>query len=151
MLSIGSPAPDFSLPDQTGTSVSLTQFKGQWVVVYFYPKDDTPGCTSEGIGFTEKKSEFTAKNAVILGVSKDSQASHHTFCQKYNLTVTLLSDPDNAMIDAYGAWQEKSNYGKKYMGIVRSTVLIDPNGLVHSLWNNVKVEGHVDAVLEKLG
>ena len=151
MLKVGDKIPEFETVDSEGNPVSHEDILGSTTVLYFYPKDDTPGCTSEGIGFTEKKSEFTSKNAVILGVSKDSQASHHTFCQKYNLTVTLLSDPDNAMIDAYGAWQEKSNYGKKYMGIVRSTVLIDPNGLVHSLWNNVKVEGHVDAVLEKLG
>ena len=143
-------APEFTLFDQSNTPVSLAQFKGKWVVIYFYPKDDTPGCTREGIGFSERKHEFESKNAVILGVSKDSTASHLSFCQKYNLSITLLSDPDTHMIAAYGAWKEKSNYGKKYMGIVRTTVLINPNGTIEHQWNNVRVDGHVAEVFDAI-
>jgi peroxiredoxin Q/BCP len=143
-------APEFTLFDQSNTPVSLSQFKGKWVVIYFYPKDDTPGCTREGIGFSERKEAFEAKNAVILGVSKDSTSSHLAFCQKYNLAITLLSDPDTHMIAAYDAWKEKSNYGKTYMGIVRTTVLIDPDGVISKQWNNVRVDGHVDAVFDAI-
>ncbi|NDC83146.1 thioredoxin-dependent thiol peroxidase [bacterium] len=151
MLLEGQPAPEFSLLDQDGQRVTLSQFLGRQVVVYFYPKDDTPGCTREGIEFTENRDAFDTKNTVVIGISKDSTDSHKSFCTKYNLGITLLSDPDNAVIDAYGAWQEKSNYGKKYMGIVRSTVLIDSNGIVKKYWKNVKVDGHVSAVLNAAG
>lgn len=143
-------APAFTLKDQSGNSVSLADFKGKWVVLFFYPKDDTPGCTLESISFSEKKVEFLKKNTEILGISKDSVESHIAFCNKYNLSVTLLSDPDNTTISDYGVWKEKSNYGKKYMGIVRTTVLINPEGHIYKQWNNVKVDGHVDDVLNAI-
>ncbi|NBV83741.1 peroxiredoxin [bacterium] len=150
MATIGQIAPDFTLPNQDGTFISLSQLKGRWVVLYFYPKDDTPGCTREGIEFSEKKERFTEKNATVMGVSRDSQHSHQRFCQKYKLTIDLLSDTDNTMIDAYGFWKEKNTFGKIHMGIVRSTVLINPDGVIHQVWTDVKVDGHVDQVLASL-
>ena len=150
MVEPGQVAPDFSLLNETGTEVRLSGFRGKHVVLYFYPKDDTPGCTLEAQGFTQKKAEFDAKNTVVLGISKDSVASHQAFCTKYSLGITLLSDPEMVAIEPYGVWQEKTNYGKTYMGISRSTVLIDPEGTVQKVWRNVKVDGHVDAVLKAI-
>jgi peroxiredoxin Q/BCP len=148
MLKVGDVAPDFSVLNQQGKTVTLSQFKGKKVVLYFYPKDDTPGCTTEAIGFTKLGSQFAANNTVVLGVSKDSVDSHAQFCQKYDLTVDLLSDNDMAIINPYGIWQEKTNYGKSYMGIARSTYLIDENGLIKHVWKNVKTADHAEAVLK---
>ncbi|MAH81125.1 MAG: thioredoxin-dependent thiol peroxidase [Rickettsiales bacterium] len=150
MIAIGKKAPGFTLKDQHDQDISLEDYKGQKVIVYFYPKDDTSGCTKEALGFTESLKKFESKNTIVLGVSKDSVKSHDKFCNKYDLKHTLLSDPECKMIDEYDAWQEKSMYGKTYMGIQRSTVLIDENGIVLKHWPKVKVPGHVDAVLESL-
>ena len=143
-----SQAPDFKVPNQDGKVCELSDYKGKKVVLYFYPKDNTPGCTREGIEFTEKKAVFEALNTVILGVSKDSVKSHQNFCQKHNLGIELLSDESGEMLEAYGVWQEKKNYGKTYMGIVRTTVLIDETGKILEQWDKVRVAGHVDTVLE---
>ncbi len=148
MLKIGDVAPEFTLHDEAGKAHSLSAYRGKTVVVYFYPKDDTPGCTREAIGFTQLKSQFEAKNAVVLGVSKDSSESHQKFCDLYNLSITLLSDPDRAVIQAYGAWGEKVQYGKSTMGLIRSTFLVDPEGKVAKSWANVNVDGHPEAVLK---
>lgn len=150
MLNIGDKAPEFKLKNQDGEEVTLNKYHGKKVIIYFYPKDDTPGCTTESIGFSEKKDVFKKQNTVILGVSADSVESHVKFCNKHNLKVELLSDPEKNMISEYGAWQEKSMYGKKYMGIARSTYLIDENGVIQNYWPKVKVNGHVDAVLEAI-
>lgn len=145
-LEIGEPAPDFTLAGDDG-EISLAALKGRKVVVYFYPRDDTPGCTTESIAFSALADEFAAAGALVIGVSKDSIAAHAKFRAKHGLTVRLASDPDNKVIDAYGAWREKSMYGKKYMGIERSTVLIDSEGRVARLWPKVKIAGHAEEVL----
>jgi peroxiredoxin Q/BCP len=146
-IEAGSPAPDFRLESSDGT-VTLADFAGRKLVLYFYPKDDTPGCTTEAIQFSALADRFEAAGATVLGVSKDSLAAHAKFAAKHALTVRLGSDPDGATIEAYGAWVEKSMYGKTYMGIDRSTFLIGPDGRVASLWRKVKVPGHADAVLK---
>jgi thioredoxin-dependent peroxiredoxin len=146
-LKIGDAAPDFSLPCDQGGTVSLSDFKGKKLVVYFYPKDDTPGCTKEAIGFSCLADQFAAAQTVVIGVSKDSVKSHAKFRDKHALTIHLASDEPGTMIDAYGAWVEKSMYGRSYMGIDRATVLIDRNGKVAQLWSKVKVPGHAEAVL----
>lgn len=148
MLTIGQDAPNFSCPDQDDQTVSLSDFKNQNIVIYFYPKDDTPGCTTEALDFTARVADFDDANTVILGVSKDSVKKHASFCEKHHLGITLLSDPNHEMIEAYGAWQEKSMYGKTYMGIQRSTILIDTQGKVAQMWPKVKVKGHADEVLK---
>lgn len=147
-LSIGQAAPDIELPRDGGDIVKLADFAGKAVVVYFYPRDDTPGCTKEAIGFTEKAAEFGAASAVVLGVSKDSIKKHEKFRDKHNLSVALLSDEDGDVCERYGVWVEKSMYGKTYMGIERSTFLIAPDGTLSHIWRKVKVPGHVDAVLD---
>ena len=144
---IGDPAPAFSLPASGGNTIALDELRGSAVVLYFYPKDDTSGCTKEAIGFTEKLAEFEADGTRVLGLSKDSMAKHDKFIAKHALGVTLLSDEGGETVDAYGAWVEKSMYGKKYMGIERSTFLIDKEGVVRQVWRKVKVPGHVDEVL----
>ncbi len=144
MLEAGQHAPDFTLPSDSGKTVSLSDFKGQTVILYFYPKDDTPGCTTEAIDFS--KFLPTLKNTVILGISKDSVASHQAFKEKHGLKVTLLADIDGKVCEAYGVWQEKKNYGKTYWGIVRTTYLIGPDGRVEKCWKNVKAQGHAEAV-----
>lgn len=147
-LTVGDKAPDFSLPINETQTVSLADFAGKRLVLYFYPKDDTTGCTKEAIAFTEAKSEFEARNTVVLGLSKDSLASHAKFKDKYNLTIDLLSDPEGQAVANYDVWVEKSMYGKKYMGIDRSTFLIDENGVLQAIWRNVKITDHVQAVLK---
>ena len=147
-LTAGAPAPDFSLPANGGATLSLSDYKGKKVVLFMYPRDNTSGCTKEAIGFTEKLAEFEAAGAVVLGLSKDSVASHDKFVAKQNLGIPLLSDENDQVVEAYGAWVEKSMYGKKYMGIERSTFLIDGDGVLREIWRKVKVPGHVDAVLE---
>jgi peroxiredoxin Q/BCP len=147
---IGQTAPDFTAPDQNGNLVSLADFQSQWLVLYFYPKDDTPGCTVESKDFTEYEKEFSALGAQILGVSTDSEKSHCKFIQKHNLSIQLLSDPNHQVCEAYGVWQLKKFMGKEYMGVVRSTFLIDPEGNLAYVWSNVKVKGHAQAVLAQL-
>jgi peroxiredoxin Q/BCP len=136
-----------TLPRDGGGEVSLADFAGRKVVLYFYPKDDTSGCTTEAVGFTEKAAEFAAAGAVVIGVSKDSVKSHDKFRDKHGLGVILLSDEGADVTERYGAWVEKSMYGKKYMGIDRSTFLIGPDGTIARVWRKVKVPGHVDEVL----
>ena len=150
-LAIGSQAPDFSVPNHDNIVRTLADYAGRYLVLYFYPKDDTPGCTQEAIGFTALANEFSDKQAVVVGVSADSVASHQKFRDKHQLTVELLADETKALCQAYGVWQEKKNYGKTYMGIVRSTVLIDPTGSIQKVWKSVKVDGHPDAVCQAIG
>lgn len=138
MLEIGTKAPDFELPDQNGQAHKLSDYLGKKVILYFYPKDNTSGCTKQACGFSERNPQFSEKGAVILGVSKDSVASHKKFEQNYNLSFTLLSDPELNVIKAYGVWQEKKNYGKVTMGVVRTTYLIDENGIVVKAMGGVK-------------
>ncbi|MBO9709452.1 MAG: peroxiredoxin [Caulobacter sp.] len=146
MLEPGDKAPDFDLPTDTG-QISLSGLKGKNVVLYFYPKDDTTGCTSEALQFSAEVEEFAKVGAVVIGVSKDSVASHAKFRKKHDLTVELAADPTGETVEAYGAWVEKSMYGRKYMGIDRSTFLIDRDGVVRQAWRKVKVPGHIRAVL----
>lgn len=147
-LEIGQAAPDFTLPRDGGGTVSLTDFRGRNVVLYFYPKDDTPGCTKEAIGFTERMADFKAANTTVIGVSKDTVAKHEKFRDKHKLGIILASDEDGAVCEAYGVWVEKSLYGRQYMGIERSTFLIDGEGRLAQIWRKVKVAGHSDAVLD---
>ena len=147
-LEIGSDAPNFTLPASGGAEISLSALSGKYVVLYFYPKDDTPGCTKEAIGFTEAKSDFDALGAVIVGVSKDTVAKHDKFIAKHELDVVLGSDEDGAMIENYGVWVEKNMYGRKYMGIERATYLIGPDGKILEIWRKVRVKDHVTKVLE---
>jgi peroxiredoxin Q/BCP len=147
-LTAGVTAPDFDLPTDGGERVSLSALKGKTVVLYFYPKDDTSGCTSEAKAFSEAREAFEAAGAVVIGVSKDSPVSHDKFKAKHDLTVRLASDESGEMVEAYGVWVEKSMYGRKYMGLERSTFLIDAEGVIRQVWPKVKVPGHVDAVLK---
>jgi peroxiredoxin Q/BCP len=143
----GQPAPDVTLPRDGGGTVSLADFHGKKVVLYFYPKDDTSGCTTESVGFTAALPEFEAAGAVVVGVSKDSVKSHDKFRDKHGLGVVLLSDEGSDVCERFGVWMEKSMYGKKYMGIDRSTFLIDREGRIARVWRKVKVPGHVEEVL----
>ncbi|MEM8985654.1 MAG: thioredoxin-dependent thiol peroxidase [Pseudomonadota bacterium] len=147
-LSIGDTAPAFKMPTDGGGEISLKDLKGQKVVLYFYPKDDTPGCTKEAIGFTERAKDFDKSGAVIVGVSKDSVAKHDKFKTKHDLNVVLASDEDSDVCERYGVWGEKKMYGKTYMGIERATFLIDEKGKIAEIWRKVKVPGHVDAVYD---
>ena len=149
-LNVGDLAPNFTLLDQSGQSVSLTQFAGKKVVLYFYPKDDTPGCTKEACSFRDNIQQFGTKDAVILGVSADDPQSHQAFIQKYGLNFTLLADTDKSVSEAYGVWVEKNMYGKTYMGIERTTFLINPDGRISEIFRQVKVDGHTEEVLEAL-
>lgn len=144
----GETAPDFTLPTDTEGTVTLSQLAGKPVLVYFYPKDDTSGCTKEAIGFSEAKDDFAAFGATIIGISPDSAAKHDKFKAKYDLTIMLAADEEKTVAQAYGVWVEKSMYGKKYMGVERSTFLIDGSGTIVKAWRKVKVPGHVEAVLE---
>ncbi|MBI5072873.1 thioredoxin-dependent thiol peroxidase [Candidatus Woesearchaeota archaeon] len=147
---INTKAPAFSLQDQNGKETSLTDFKGKYVVLYFYPKDDTPGCTIEAIDFTKGYEDFKKLNAVILGVSPDDGKSHCKFIDKHKLKITLLSDTEKKTLEAYGVWQEKSMYGRKYMGVARTTFLISLDGKIAFVWEKVSVTGHMDDVKKKL-
>ncbi len=147
-LTVGAPAPDFDLPTDSGGRTSLEALKGRPFVLYFYPKDDTSGCTSEAKGFSEMKAQFEDAGTEVVGVSKDSPNSHDKFKAKYDLTLTLASDEEGAMLERYGVWVEKSMYGRKYMGVERATFLIGADGTVNQVWRKVKVPGHVDAVLK---
>lgn len=151
MLEIGTKAPDFTLPDQNGNMHSLSEYRGKKVILYFYPKDNTAGCTKQACGFAERYPQFTEKGAVVLGVSKDSVASHKKFEEKYGLPFTLLADPELAAIQAYDVWQEKKNYGKTYMGVVRTTYLIDENGKIVKAFDKVKAADNPEQMLGELG
>ncbi len=146
----GVKAPAFTLPRDGEGKLALRDYIGQKVVLYFYPKDDTSGCTKQAIGFSEKLDEFEAAGAAVIGVSKDSVAKHDKFIAKHNLTIALGSDEDGKVLEKYGVWVEKKMYGKTYMGIERATFLIDEKGVVRNVWRKVRVPGHVDAVLEAL-
>ncbi|WP_029007710.1 peroxiredoxin [Azospirillum halopraeferens] len=146
----GTPAPDFTLPTDGGGSVTLSALKGRPVVLYFYPKDDTSGCTKEACGFRDSFPDFSGLDAVVIGVSKDGVASHDKFKAKYDLPFILASDTETTVAGAYGVWVEKSMYGRTYMGMDRATFLIDRDGVVRAAWRKVKVPGHVDAVLKAL-
>ena len=149
-LNVGAKAPDFSLPDQDGSTVTLKSLKGKQVVLYFYPKDDTSGCTKEACDFRDSLAPIKKAGAVVLGVSKDGKASHQKFIAKYGLPFALLSDEEVTVCTAYGVYKEKSMYGRKYMGIERSTFVIDATGRIKALFRKVKVPGHVDEVLAAL-
>lgn len=148
-LEEGQKAPDFNMPTDGGGKISLSELRGRKVVLYFYPRDDTSGCTKEACGFRDSLPDFFGTDAVVIGVSRDSVKSHDKFKDKHNLNFTLASDEDGSVCEAYGTWVEKSMYGKKFMGIERSTFLIDEEGVLRKIWRKVKVNGHVDAVLEE--
>jgi len=150
MLEVGQKAPEFCLPNQDEVEICLRDLKGKWVVLYFYPKDMTPGCTTEACEFTEAEPEFEDLDTVILGVSPDSPEKHLKFIEKKELKITLLSDESKEVLKAYGAWGLKKMYGKEYEGVIRSTFIIDPEGNIAATWYKVRVKGHVKAVKEKL-
>ena len=150
MVLVGEKAPDFTLPADDGRPVSLNGFQGKKVVLYFYPKDDTPGCTKEACGFRDNLARVTTKGAVVLGVSRDDAKSHMKFKDKYDLNFPLLSDVDGKVTTAYGVWKKKNMYGREYFGIERTTFLIDEGGKIARIWPKVKVEGHTDEVLAAL-
>jgi peroxiredoxin Q/BCP len=147
---VGQLAPDVVLPDETGTIHRLDEQRGRWTVLYFYPKDDTPGCNTEACQFRDLNSDYAATDADVWGVSKDSAASHQRFREKFDLPFTLLTDPQREVIERYGAWGEKSQLGRTYMGVVRSTFLIDPEGRIARAWPKVKADGHAAEVLAAL-
>ncbi len=148
MIAENTQAPDFTLPRDGEGEITLSSLIGGPVVLFFYPKDNTPGCTTEAIDFTARKSDFDALNCTVLGISKDSVKKHDNFRTKHDLGIALLSDADSDVCEQYGVWQEKKMYGKTFMGIVRTTVLIDANGKIARIWNKVKVTGHAQEVLE---
>jgi len=150
MPNVGEKAPEFCLPNQDNEEVCLRDLAGSWVVLYFYPKDNTPGCTTEALDFSAHLPEFEALGATVLGVSPDSVKKHQNFIAKKELKVTLLADEEKEVCQAYGVWQLKKNYGREYMGVVRSTFLIDPDGVIREKWEKVRVMGHVEAVLNRL-
>lgn len=147
---VGSLAPDFCLPDQDGQEVCLHDLRGRWVVLYFYPKDNTSGCTLEAIQFTQHLDAFQERGATVIGVSPDPPPTHRRFAEKHNLRVRLLSDPEHRVLEQYGVWQKKRRYGKEYWGVARTTFLIDPEGRIAWVWPNVKVQGHAEEVLSTL-
>jgi len=150
MLQVGDSASAFCLPNQDDEEVCLRDIKGSWIVLYFYPKDNTPGCTTEACGFTEAMPEFTDMGAMILGVSPDSPKKHRNFIEKKNLTITLLADEDKELCQSMGVWQLKKFMGREYMGVVRSTFIINPEGKIAAVWEKVRVKGHVEVVKDKL-
>ncbi len=147
LIETGMEAPDFTLPRDGGAPVSLADFAGRRVVLFFYPKASTPGCTTEACDFTARTADFEAAGTVVLGISKDSVKRQENFAAKHALTMPLLSDAESDTCERYGVWAEKKNYGRTYMGIVRSTVMIGPDGLVERVWSKVRVKGHAEAVL----
>ena len=149
-LQTGQPAPDFTCATDGSGELTLSELRGNYVVLYFYPKDDTPGCTKEACGFNENLQEFKGLNAEIIGVSKDNVSKHDKFKEKYGLNFTLISDEDGTVCVKYGSWIEKSMYGRKYMGIERATFLINPDGTIAKIWRKVKVKGHVDEVKSEI-
>jgi len=149
-LEVGKKAPAFTLENQHGNKIKLTELKGKWVVLYFYPKDDTPGCTVEACDFSEGLKAFESLDAVVLGCSPDSLERHQKFIAKYKLTIDLLSDPEHTVMEKYGAWGEKNMYGRITQGVIRSTALISPEGKLAHHWPRVRAKGHADAVRAKL-
>lgn len=149
-IEVGKSAPAFTLPDQNGDKIALKDLKGKWVVLYFYPRDDTPGCTTEACDFTAGIKQFEKLKTVVLGCSPDNAESHMKFIQKHDLTLALLSDEKHTVMEKYGAWGEKKMYGKTREGVIRSTVLIDPNGKLAHHWRNVRAKGHAEQVRHKL-
>ena len=149
-LKVGDKAPDFSLKDQNNKLISLKNFKNKWLVLYFYPKDNTPGCTIEAIDFTKHLPIFQDLNAEVVGVSPDSPESHCGFIEKQKLEITLLSDPEHKMLQTYNVWKEKRFFIKKFMGVERTTYIIDLKGIIQHIWNKVQAKGHVEEVKEKL-
>ncbi len=147
-LAVGDKAPDFELPGDTGERICLSAFKGGKLVLYFYPKDDTEACTAEAIAFNGLRAQFTDAGATILGISPDSVKSHEKFKRKQGLALSLVADEGRDALEAYGVWKEKSMYGRKYMGVERTTVLIGPDGRIAQIWRKVRVRGHAEAVLE---
>jgi peroxiredoxin Q/BCP len=150
MIAEGQPAPDFTLHDQDGTPVSLSGLKGKPIVLYFYPKDDTPGCTTEACSFRDARADYESAGATVLGVSPDDVKSHKKFATKFSLPFTLLADPDHAVCEAYAVWKEKNMYGRKSFGVERTTFVIDRAGVISKIFPKVKVPGHSDAVLAAL-
>jgi peroxiredoxin Q/BCP len=150
MIAIGKAAPAFSSPDQDGTQRTLAEFRGKWVVLYFYPRDDTPGCTIEACEFTEGIRGFVKLDAEVLGCSPDTPEKHRKFIEKYKLKLALLSDPEHEVMEAYGAWGDKVLYGRKFRGVIRSTVIVDPKGKVAHHWKKVQAKGHAESVRKKL-
>ena len=150
IVEVGAKAPDFDVPNQYGKNVKLDDFTGKWLVIYFYPRDDTPGCTIEANEFTEFRKDFEKNGAVVLGVSPDNEAKHCKFIDKYSLGIDLLADVDKIMLDTYGVLQEKTMYGKTYMGVSITTYLINPDGSIAEAWTKVKAKGHAEAVLNRL-
>ena len=150
MLEIGTKAPDFELEDQNGKTHKLSDYKGKKVILYFYPKDNTSGCTKQAVGYSTNKKEFEKKGVVILGISKDSVASHKKFEEKQNLTITILADPERKVIEAYDVWKEKKNYGKVSMGVVRTTYFIDEKGIIIKANDKVKAAEDSDKMLEEI-
>lgn len=150
MIKIDEKAPEFCLPNQDDIEICLRDLRGKWIILYFYPKDSTPGCTTEACEFTEAAPDFSELDAIIIGVSADSTKRHRNFIEKQELGITLLSDEDTSMMQTYGVWQLKKNYGKEYMGIVRTTLIINPEGVVKALWENVRVKEHVAKVQAEL-
>ena len=149
-LEAGAKAPSFTLPDQDGNKVSLSNFAGRRVIVYFYPKDDTPGCTAEACQFNENLTRFEKADVPVIGISPDKADSHQRFRAKYSLAFTLLSDPDHSVMERYGAWGEKTMYGRTTTGVIRSTFLVDEKGKIARAWYNVKANGHAAKVLEEV-
>ena len=150
ILEAGDKAPKFAIPNQDGNMIKLDDLLGKWSVIYFYPRDDTPGCTIEAKEFTELSSKFEEQGATIYGVSPDTEAKHCKFIEKHGLKVELLADTESTMLADYGVWQEKQMYGKTYMGVVRTTYLVNPDGNIAEAWTKVKAKGHAEAVLERL-
>jgi thioredoxin-dependent peroxiredoxin len=149
-LNVGDPAPDFTIPDDSGNPVTLSALRGRKVVLYFYPRDDTPGCTTQANSLRDRWPEIVETGAAVFGLSADDEASHARFRAKYSLPFPLLADTDHAVADAYGTWVEKNNYGKKSMGIERSSFLVDEDGRIERIWRRVKPDQHTDLVLEAL-
>jgi len=147
---IGNAAPTLSLLSHEGKQTTLEDYQGKWVILYFYPKDDTPGCTVEACDFSSLHEQLSSCNAVVIGVSPDSVESHQAFIEKHKLKVTLLSDPEKNTLKAYKAWGVKKNYGKEYEGVIRSTFIISPDGMLAHVWHNVRAKGHADRVRSKL-
>ncbi len=150
MVDVGQKAPEFCLPNSDNVEICLRDLKGKWVVLYFYPKDLTPGCTTEACEFSEALPDFEGMDAVILGVSPDPAEKHRKFIEKKDLKITLLSDEEKEVLKAYGAWGPKKLYGREYEGVIRSTFIIDPEGNIAAVWPKVRVKGHVEAVKQKL-
>ena len=150
MLKVGDTAPDFCLPNQDEEEICLRDIKGRWIVLYFYPKDNTPGCTTEACDFTEALPDFEGLDAIVLGVSPDSPKKHRNFIEKKALKITLLADEEKELCNAFGVWQLKKFMGREYMGVVRSTFIIAPDGKIAAVWPKVKVKGHVEEVKAKL-